>query len=403
MINFPSSLVDEVQITKHLKDLFDEPSLAQLARSTGLIERSSSRLTGLSFLMLNVFQPGSAKETSLNDMCDYLEQEFGIVMAKQSLDERFNTHSCRFMKSCFEKTLRSTLGQVNFKGLAGKLNRLLLTDSTTFKLPEKLAVFYPGHGGAAGSSSIKLHYTYNLLSGSSEDLQLECGCKNDLPYRLKNCEVEHKDLVIRDLGYFNTSVFKQVAQAGAYYLSRYKTKTKLFVERDGEYQVLDIASVLPPQGKSANLEGVFIGIKNKLKTRLIIEAVPVKIKEERLKVLRKKSRGGKQWRVSQLRKDLAGFNIYLTNADKEVLPTKYIRSIYALRWQIELMFKAWKSLMELDKIKQFNIFRFECYLYGRLIAILLSQQIQNLFKVYLWETAEFELSEWKAYKLFKKV
>ena len=76
--------------------------------------------------------------------------------------------------------------------------------------------------------------------------------------------------------------------------------------------------------------------------------------------------------------------------------------MYALRWQIELIFKIWKSVFDIDKVKQMNIFRFECYLYGRLMAILLSEKIKNLYRDYLWDVEEIEISEYKCAKILKK-
>ena len=96
------------------------------------------------------------------------------------------------------------------------------------------------------------------------------------------------------------------------------------------------------------------------------------------------------------------FNIYITNADEEKLPTQFVRLIYSLRWQIELIFKIWKSVFKIDKVKQMSIFRFECYIYSKLIAILLTLHIQNKLGQYLWDENEFELSPIKAAKLIKK-
>jgi len=46
--------------------------------------------------------------------------------------------------------------------------------------------------------------------------------------------------------------------------------------------------------------------------------------------------------------------------------------------------------------------RFECYLYRKFIAIVLGGYIQNLFNGFVEEKMDFELSEWKAYKILKK-
>lgn len=81
---------------------------------------------------------------------------------------------------------------------------------------------------------------------------------------------------------------------------------------------------------------------------------------------------------------------------KKMLNKKLIRLVYTLRWQIELIFKIWKSVFEIDKVKKMNIFRFECYIYSKLIAILLTLHIQNKLGQILWDKYDFELSRIKA-------
>ena len=69
----------------------------------------------------------------------------------------------------------------------------------------------------------------------------------------------------------------------------------------------------------------------------------------------------------------------------------------------KLLFKTWKSLLFLDKVGQMNIFRFECFLYGRLVFILLSTELMSFIKSAVKDReAEIEISEWKTMKLIKK-
>lgn len=57
------------------------------------------------------------------------------------------------------------------------------------------------------------------------------------------------------------------------------------------------------------------------------------------------------------------------------LSTQQIHDVYSLLWQIEIMFKIWKSIFNIDNVKNVKIERFKCFLYGRLIALLLSSSI----------------------------
>jgi len=92
----------------------------------------------------------------------------------------------------------------------------------------------------------------------------------------------------------------------------------------------------------------------------------------------------------------------MTNAPADKLPAKLVRMVYTIRWQVELLFKIWKSVFKIDKVKKMSIFRFECYIYSKLIAILLTLHIHNKLGQFLWDEEEFELSTIKTAKLIKK-
>ena len=149
-------------------------------------------------------------------------------------------------------------------------------------------------------------------------------------------------MYLKDLGYYNLGHLRKISQAGCYFLSRYRNGTNCYIkDADGQFKEVFISDLVPEYD--------------------------------------------------------------ITNADESMLPYTKIRLIYALRWQIELIFKIWKSVFNIDKeVKKMNIFRFECYLYGRLMAILLSEKIQNLYRDYLWEEEQLEISEFKCAKIIKK-
>jgi IS4 transposase len=61
--------------------------------------------------------------------------------------------------------------------------------------------------------------------------------------------------------------------------------------------------------------------------------------------------------------------------DREILPIEKIRRTYYLRWQIELVFKTWKSFFEINKVKKVKKERLECQLLAKLIWVLLNWQL----------------------------
>ncbi|MDY7047030.1 transposase, partial [Virgibacillus sp. M23] len=67
--------------------------------------------------------------------------------------------------------------------------------------------------------------------------------------------------------------------------------------------------------------------------------------------------------------------ILATNITQEEMDEQTLYPIYSLRWQVEILFKTWKSLFEIDDVQAMNTDRFYCHLYGTLIHILLSSMI----------------------------
>lgn len=406
--------LSKLQALKRFSAFFKRGQIEQLARQSGFIVRSSSRLSGAAFLDMMVRYIAPDKEWSLNDQCDYLLEHHGIGLTKQSLDERYHTFAVAFMKSCYQALLAQAFSDT-VEGIATDFKGIYLTDSTIVQLPSRLAAFYQSTaaGAAAGSrASVKIHQTIELLKFRIHDFLITDGKSADVSYwDNKHFELSENNLWIADLGYFSWDTLTGVAQHN-YFLCRYKTGASLYLKDEaGQQQLLDLQAYLQrncsPAAGMQSLE-VYIGKEQKrIKARLIFEPVPEEVKQQRLERCRKVQANTpqqrKHWQTSALKEFLCGYNLYLTNAGADKLPDEVVRWIYSLRWQIELLFRIWKSLLLIDHTKGMNIFRFECFLYGRLIFILLSTELLSFIRSTLQEAAiEVELSEWKTIKLIKK-
>jgi hypothetical protein len=70
-----------------------------------------------------------------------------------------------------------------------------------------------------------------------------------------------------------------------------------------------------------------------------------------------------------------------------------------LRWQIELIFKTWKSVCGLASIKMVKGHRIDCYIHGKLIFILLSWNIIWSMFGFLYRSSNKIISIYKATKV----
>ena len=387
-----------------IKKVFDKERLKALGRQSKFVQRSTSQLNGYNFLLMNLFEASSDGEKSLNDCCDWLLEEFDIDMRKQSLDERYNTDAVRFMRACFTEFINHSNPFLNGECLNTNWSGIYLADSTTFKIPDHLSTFYEGYKNG-GKAMLKLQLNYDLLSGHIQDLKPYSGRDSDYRYQKESKEdFKRNSLYIRDLGYFDTAHFYELDRQEAYFLSRSKSNQNYYTkDENGKYHKLEIEKYLPKDGQRIELKEVYVGVATKrVKVRLILEKVPQLVLEKRTARLKRAAIKQSKRKISEERKRMSQYNVFITNASEEQLPIDQIRLVYTLRWQIELMFKIWKSIFKIDKVKKMSIFRFECHLYAQLINIVLTMFISHKIGLSLWRKHQFEVSPWIVAKLIKK-
>lgn len=92
---------------------------------------------------------------------------------------------------------------------------------------------------------------------------------------------------------------------------------------------------------------------------------------------------------------LLGISIYITNIKEDVLGAEQVHEFYSLRWQIEIIFKTWKSIFHIHGVKPVKIERFQCQLYGKLILLLVSSAVVFKMRALILENKELEASEMK--------
>jgi IS4 transposase len=69
-----------------------------------------------------------------------------------------------------------------------------------------------------------------------------------------------------------------------------------------------------------------------------------------------------------------------------------VGTIYRLRWQVELTFRNWKSLLKINVLKGTRTERVQCIIYGRLITIIMLAMISSYASWYAEDYLQRELS-----------
>ncbi|MBX3255891.1 MAG: IS4 family transposase [Chitinophagaceae bacterium] len=357
-------------IAANIEGFLDATPAEKIARETGFIKRSSTKLTADGFINTLMISERPQSQISLPDLSAALRQSHGIAISKEALHQRFNPQAVAFLEKILQQALQQHLLREKD---APKLHfpRIKIKDSTKFKLPTDYNGAYRGYGNFSKTNGmISLQYEYDLVSGHWLSLQLTDGLRNDLTDTGQTTSaITAGDLHIRDLGYISPTYLKAIAQSKAFFLNRLHPHAGVYTLQG---KPLDWNKVLDRAARQEHLQQeVLIYDKERIPCRLIIERVPDHEFKRRLQnaQAKAKSRG---WGVSKEHKKKLHYNIYTTNVAADILPAREVRKTYYLRWQIELIFKTWKSFFDISEVKKVKKERLECQLLGRLLWILLN-------------------------------
>jgi hypothetical protein len=201
-------------------------------------------------------------------------------------------------------------------------------------------------------------------------------------------------LYLADLGYFRLNRFAAVAAAEAYWLTRYQQGTALFTEAGQRWD--DLSALLDDQHSPQVDLPVTVGVRQRLPARLLALRVPQEVADQRRRRLRAAAqKDGKM--VSAATLALAAWTIFLTNASVELLSLRDALVLGRARWQIELLFKLWKSHAHVDESRGGQPWRVLCEVYAKLLAVVIGHWVMLTG---LW--AEPNRSLVKAAKLVQK-
>ena len=158
-------------------------------------------------------------------------------------------------------------------------------------------------------------------------------------------------------------------------------------------------------------KNVFIGKEEKLPVRLIISIVPENVYESRIRKREKcnkcigKTRMSKSktssYTVSDKTKARAHFNLYISNIPAPELSIESICNLYTTRWQIERMFKVWKSILKIHCIGKMNYHRLMTTLYMSLLWMVVHWEIISSYGNYLYQEQHRLLSVYKSMNTLK--
>lgn len=243
---------------------------------------------------------------------------------------------------------------------SGKL-RFVVIDGSTVQVP-----------GATGTS-YRLHIAIDLVKLTLRQVEVST---DKVGESLAHYSLQNGDVVIIDRGYNQPKSLVPFVDKGGDIVLRYNPHSMtLYHQNDGMAKV-DWGAELKKRGGQAGTFPVYLCHGNK-RIEATVHATP--LPEEKAAEARRRTRqtAAKKGRTpKQETLYLSGWVLVLTTIPTTILNTETIATLYRLRWQVELVIKCLKSLLDMDCLRaRKDSDLAELYLYGKLLYAAVVEKI----------------------------
>jgi hypothetical protein len=327
-----------ITFSKTIKKVFSKKRLNKLGKRIGLSKRER-KITPERLAISTISALACGKTETLAD----IQRHFNAIFSESVAYKPFHNQLAKktfaeYMLAVTNLLLEEFVTEVlQFKEDSPfrRFDKILLQDGSSFALKDSLKKVFPGRFTKISPAAVELQVTLNLLNESPEQIELtpDVASERDslpLPESLKNA------LLLADRGYPSTEYLYQVQAAGGHFLMRHQCAINPLIRKahlpDGNRL---------PQFEDKQLKKIKLRFSKKKTTDLDIEYT-VNGNAVLFRLLVTWNRKTKEYQY------------LITSLSRTDYSCEQIILCYKLRWQIELLFKEWKSYANLHSFNTGN-------------------------------------------------
>ena len=215
--------------------------------------------------------------------------------------------------------------------------RLKIVDSTTVE------------ARGAVTTDYRVHLGWNHSEQRLSDLLLT---DNKTGESLKLFDWQEGDVVLADAGYAKAGQMAHVKASGADYVVRCAPKQIALYLPGGE-RLNVVKELQRSKGKMTVSMNVLLGLKDGERQSGWLHAFRLPEKDAQQARRRVKKRAQKKYKgiINEETLYLAGWMLILTSFPPEKVPAEIVGRLYRGRWQIEIVIKRLKSVLDLDALR----------------------------------------------------
>lgn len=352
----------DIPIRRALRKLFPSSWIVSEARATGAFRRLR-RVDPAAFFWSLVLGFGAGRTRSLTGLRRSYERTTGTTIEESSFYDRFNEGLVALLKRAVAKALEHSLGAGRaLRGPLAAFRDVLITDSTVIRLHDMLAKAFPACRTNHTKAALKAHVILSVTGSGRQSIKVTSERVHDGPVLRVGPWVRDR-LFLFDLGYFRYQLFACITQNGGYFLTRLK----------GNANPTIVGVNQTHRGRAIPLLGE--------KLRDVIDRMERETLDVMVEICFQRRRyGGRARRDSQIVRvvgardpDTKAYHLYVTNAPADKLGAADVQAVYALRWEVELLFKELKQFYRIEDMPSRKRVVVEALLYAAILSLAASR------------------------------
>lgn len=318
-----------ITVASQLRNALDKEGMTLLGRRTGFTKRLRE-VTPHRLALSLVSSFGSQRVESIADILRGFNALTGAaVQYKPFHNQLAKDEFPRFMEGVFSRVLEETVVRVLEplpRGLLARFDDLWIQDGSSFAIHDGLREEFPGRFRTVKPAAVELHATMSVVRDQPIRVLIAPDVEGERDFLPREEELKGK-LLLADRGYADIAYCERVQREGGDFVIRFKGDVNPMVatcsvkgRRRREFEGRPLQDVLAKLGrKPADLDVCWERGDRVIALRLLA-----------------------LWNPTTRE------HIFLaTSLPREEFDPDTVAILYRLRWQVELLFKEWKSYANL--------------------------------------------------------
>ncbi len=349
----------ESHIRRELTRLISPQLIRARARKLGAVKRRRKvDIVALVYTLVLGF--GSGPRRTLAGLRRAYSLATGTTLAASAFQGRFTPELAEVMRQLSERAFaRLDRGSGRLQMALRAFRRVFIADGSLIRLGDALQDDYPSVWTNHTKASAKVHLVIDALKRTPVITRIVPGSMHDLRAMTVDSRCRGA-LLIFELAYYQGKLFRRIIDAGGAFLCR--------VKRDANFHILEASDTRLVGRKTKDVLPTMQGRDWQCTVDYRYRHIPERDwtwRHIRLRLIA-------IWHADQER-----HRLYLTSVPDTKLAASDASAIYAMRWEVELLFRELKTQLRAHEMPTANKAAVEVLLYASLLALAVARTLHR--------------------------